>query len=155
MAACRRTMKDLKDIRAGPLPRYPIIKVDDANVLEWEVLLQPTTPPFSQGAFLNLSLNFPPQFPFLAPRIRFKTKIYHPSVDDEGKVCLMIILQENWKPAATIQFAESCGPKPLDRHRLTENTGQHHLTETASPKSLDRSCLTESARVESGVSRIA
>ncbi|XP_028969162.1 ubiquitin-conjugating enzyme E2 L5-like [Galendromus occidentalis] len=132
MAACRRALKDLKDIRAGPLPRYPIIKVDDANVLEWEVLLQPTSPPFNQGAFW-VSLNFPPQFPFVAPRIRFKTKIYHPSVDDEGKVCLMIILQENWKPATKVstileELADSID-KVSPEHALRSELVQEYLKE--------------------------
>lgn len=31
--------------------------------------------------------------------IYFKTKIYHPNVDEKGRVCLAIISIENWKPA--------------------------------------------------------
>lgn len=32
-------------------------------------------------------------------QITFKTKIYHPNVDEKGQVCLPIIIAENWKPA--------------------------------------------------------
>lgn len=29
----------------------------------------------------------------------FKTKIYHPNIDEKGQICIPIILAENWKPA--------------------------------------------------------
>ncbi|XP_029430498.1 ubiquitin/ISG15-conjugating enzyme E2 L6 isoform X2 [Rhinatrema bivittatum] len=32
----------------------------------------------------------------------FKTKIYHPNVDEKGQVCLPIISAENWKPGTKI-----------------------------------------------------
>lgn len=32
-------------------------------------------------------------------KIVFKTKIYHPNIDEKGQVCLPIISPENWKPA--------------------------------------------------------
>ena len=32
-------------------------------------------------------------------QITFKTKIYHPNIDEKGQVCLPIIGPENWKPA--------------------------------------------------------
>ena len=32
-------------------------------------------------------------------QITFKTKIYHPNIDEKGQVCLPIIGAENWKPA--------------------------------------------------------
>ena len=34
-----------------------------------------------------------------SPQITFKTKIYHPNIDEKGQVCLPIISPENWKPA--------------------------------------------------------
>ena len=38
-------------------------------------------------------------FIFRALQITFKTRIYHPNVDEKGQVCLPIISPENWKPA--------------------------------------------------------
>ena len=32
-------------------------------------------------------------------KVTFRTKIYHPNVDEKGQVCLPIISAENWKPA--------------------------------------------------------
>lgn len=55
-------------------------------------------PPYNKGAF-RIEINFPAEYPFKPPRITFKTKIYHPNVDEKGQVCLPIITAENWKPA--------------------------------------------------------
>ena len=40
---------------------------------------------FQQAAF-QIELKLPPEYPFKAPDIRFLTKIYHPCVDDRGKL---------------------------------------------------------------------
>lgn len=55
-------------------------------------------PPYNKGAF-RIEINFPAEYPFKPPKINFKTKIYHPNVDEKGQVCLPIISAENWKPA--------------------------------------------------------
>lgn len=55
-------------------------------------------PPYNKGAF-RIEINFPAEYPFKPPKINFKTKIYHPNIDEKGRVCLPIILPDNWKPA--------------------------------------------------------
>lgn len=55
-------------------------------------------PPYNKGAF-RIEINFPAEYPFKPPKICFKTKIYHPNIDEKGQVCLPIISAENWKPA--------------------------------------------------------
>ena len=55
-------------------------------------------PPYNKGAF-KISIEFPSEYPFKPPKITFKTKIYHPNIDEKGQVCLPIINAENWKPA--------------------------------------------------------
>ena len=54
--------------------------------------------PYNKGAF-KIEIAFPAEYPFKPPKILFKTKIYHPNVDEKGQVCLPIINAENWKPA--------------------------------------------------------
>lgn len=58
----------------------------------------PDNPPYNKGAF-RIEINFPVEYPFKPPKINFKTKIYHPNIDEKGQVCLSIISAENWKPA--------------------------------------------------------
>lgn len=54
--------------------------------------------PYNKGAF-RIEINFPAEYPFKPPKITFRTKIYHPNIDEKGQVCLPIISAENWKPA--------------------------------------------------------
>lgn len=54
--------------------------------------------PYNKGAF-RIEITFPAEYPFKPPKICFKTKIYHPNIDEKGQVCLPIISAENWKPA--------------------------------------------------------
>lgn len=55
-------------------------------------------PPYDKGAF-RIEIIFPAEYPFKPPKITFKTKIYHPNIDEKGQVCLPVISPENWKPA--------------------------------------------------------
>ena len=40
---------------------------------------------FLQGAWL-IDFEFPSEYPFKPPKVSFKTKIYHPNVDEKGQV---------------------------------------------------------------------
>jgi len=42
-----------------------------------------------------------PVYPHEAPKVKCKTKVYHPNIDLEGNVCLNI-LREDWKPVLSI-----------------------------------------------------
>ena len=47
-------------------------------------------------------LTFPGDFPFKPPKIMFKTKIYHPNVDDDGSICMPLLKGDVWKPATSV-----------------------------------------------------
>ncbi|EEC08372.1 ubiquitin-conjugating enzyme, putative [Ixodes scapularis] len=67
--------------------------------------------PYNRGAF-RIEINFPAEYPFKPPKITFRTKIYHPNIDEKGQVCLPIISPDNWKPATKTDqgtaLAHSC-----------------------------------------------
>lgn len=98
MAATRRLQKELLDIRKSGNKSFRDIQVDEANLLVWQGLLVPENPPYNKGAFL-IDIIFPAEYPFKPPKVSFRTKIYHPNVDEKGQVCLPIVAAENWKPA--------------------------------------------------------
>ncbi|XP_014778456.1 ubiquitin-conjugating enzyme E2 L3 [Octopus bimaculoides] len=99
MAATRRLQKELAELKSTNHKTYCDIIVDTNNILIWNCLLMPDNPPYNKGAF-KILIEFPAEYPFKPPRITFKTKIYHPNVDEKGQVCLPIISAENWKPAS-------------------------------------------------------
>lgn len=90
--------KELNDLRACGVKAYGNVDVDDSNLFHWSVLLVPDKEPYNKGAF-RVNITFPVDYPFKPPKLQFATKIYHPNVDEEGKLCLPIVSPENWKPA--------------------------------------------------------
>lgn len=97
MTACKRVAKELEALQKE-LPRYlRNLRSDDANVLEWHVLLLPDEPPYHHKAF-GVRISFPRDYPLKPPTVAFTTKIYHPNVDENGQVCLPIISKGNWEP---------------------------------------------------------
>lgn len=107
MAATRRLQKELQEINKGGIKSFKDLKVDDSNILQWQGLIVPDSAPYNKGAF-RIEMVFPAEYPFKPPRITFKTRIYHPNIDEKGQVCLPIISAENWKPATkTDQVLES------------------------------------------------
>ena len=54
----------------------------------------PAKTPYENGVF-NLEIQFPPDYPFKPPKIRFTTKVYHCNINSSGGICLDI-LKDNW-----------------------------------------------------------
>jgi len=98
MAATRRLTKELNDIRLSAQKVFRDIHVDESNILLWQGLICTDQAPYNKGAF-KIEIAFPAEYPFKPPKVTFKTKIYHPNIDEKGQVCLPIISPENWKPA--------------------------------------------------------
>uniref|UniRef100_A0A8C6CG92 E2 ubiquitin-conjugating enzyme n=1 Tax=Moschus moschiferus TaxID=68415 RepID=A0A8C6CG92_MOSMO len=95
MTASKRVAKELEELQKA-LPKYLRNLCSEDSVLQWRALLLPERPPYNLKAF-SLCVSFPREYPFLPPTVKFTTRIYHPSVDRDGRVCLPIISKENWK----------------------------------------------------------
>lgn len=130
MAATRRLQKELQDIRTAGLKSFREIVVDEQNILQWQGLLVPDSAPYAKGAF-RIDIQFPAEYPFKPPKIAFKTKIYHPNVDEKGQVCLPIVSADNWKPATktdqVIQALVSLINEPEPEHPLRGDLAEEFI----------------------------
>jgi ubiquitin-conjugating enzyme E2 T len=64
----------------------------------------PTDSPFEDGTF-KLDVQIPQRYPFDPPQIRFVTPIYHPNIDEAGRICADILKMPpagSWKPALNL-----------------------------------------------------
>lgn len=83
-------------------------------------------PPYSLRAF-HLRLDFPREYPLLPPTVTFLTRIYHPNVDEQGRVCLPLLSSQNWKPHTKARQGESgrCGARdPSGRGQRWKGLGE-------------------------------
>lgn len=46
-------------------------------------------------------LEFPEEYPFRSPRLLCRTRVFHPNIDGDGRVCLRV-LREGWMPTYTV-----------------------------------------------------
>jgi len=101
MAAQKRIQKEWKDL-AKDAPANCSAGPKNANDLfNWvATIMGPAKTPYENGVF-NLEIQFPPDYPFKPPKIRFTTKVYHCNINSSGGICLDI-LKDNWSPALTI-----------------------------------------------------
>jgi ubiquitin-conjugating enzyme E2 D/E len=101
MSSLRRIARDLKELQEGPLSNCSAGPVDESNMHVWKAnIIGPDDSPYARGIFF-LDIEFPLDYPFKPPHIRFVTKVYHPNINATGGICLDI-LKGQWSPALSI-----------------------------------------------------
>jgi ubiquitin-conjugating enzyme E2 M len=70
------------------------------NLLNFEITIRPDEGYYQGGTFV-FSFQISQVYPHEAPKVKCKTKVYHPNIDLEGNVCLNI-LREDWNPVLSV-----------------------------------------------------
>ncbi|XP_060646805.1 LOW QUALITY PROTEIN: ubiquitin-conjugating enzyme E2-18 kDa [Drosophila nasuta] len=130
MSASRRLSRELSDILASKSKILRNIEASDESLLLWTGLLVPEKAPYNKGAF-RIQISFPTQYPFLPPKILFKTQIYHPNINEKGEVCLPIITADNWKPTTrteqVLQSLIEIVHSPQPEHPLRSDLAEEYV----------------------------
>lgn len=84
-------------------------ELTDSSLLEWNALVFGPEDTCFEGGCFRLRMKFPRTYPITAPDVRFLSKMFHPNVYPNGKICLDILeMEEKWSPeytAATVLCA--------------------------------------------------
>ncbi|GFH15911.1 putative ubiquitin-conjugating enzyme e2 [Haematococcus lacustris] len=105
-SAARTIQAQLDELLQGPPPGVTA-GPDDDDLFQWTGIIQgPPGTPYEGGVFF-LDIQFPDNYPFEPPRVKFTTPLYHPNVNDKGGICLSILFQgctwdQGWSPAMSI-----------------------------------------------------
>ncbi|QKF93961.1 ubiquitin-conjugating enzyme E2 [Fadolivirus algeromassiliense] len=96
----RRLTTEASEMRTKAPENCSASPVGD-NLTHWEaVIIGPKGSPFENGIF-RLDIQFPQNYPFTAPHVKFVTPVYHPNINKNGAICLDI-LKDQWSPAITV-----------------------------------------------------
>lgn len=98
-----RYLQERSSLEKDPLEFCTVELVNDADIHNWRVKMTgPASTPYAGGIF-TLALEFPTQYPFKPPKIKFLTKTYHPSVQTEsGDICADVV-SEGWGPTLNVR----------------------------------------------------
>nr|CDI51569.1 probable UBC5-E2 ubiquitin-conjugating enzyme [Melanopsichium pennsylvanicum 4] len=97
MASSKRIGKELVDLTKEPVDGITV-EPKENNIYKWTAKIQgPPNSPYAGGTFL-VDMDFPIEYPFKSPKVRFNTRIYHPNIDEGGILLSILQLLEEPNP---------------------------------------------------------
>eukprot|EP01086_Lenisia_limosa_P002652 TRINITY_DN164_c0_g1_i3.p1 TRINITY_DN164_c0_g1~~TRINITY_DN164_c0_g1_i3.p1 ORF type:complete len:166 (-),score=35.74 TRINITY_DN164_c0_g1_i3:60-557(-) len=111
----RRLMREYKDITMNPTDGIVAGPIDEKNFFLWEATIEgPTETPYEGGCFTAI-LTFPNDYPISPPEMKFTSKMWHPNIYEDGRVCISILhppgddefgyelASERWSPVQSVE----------------------------------------------------
>ena len=97
---CREVVKIMEDMKNDKLSGISIDNHED--IMLWEAtIFGPEDTPYQGGKF-KLQIKFTTEYPVKPPSVKFISKMFHPNIYRDGKVCIDI-LQGEWSPALNVR----------------------------------------------------
>ena len=100
MSTLSRLKKELEDLVNNP-PCNCSAGLVDNNFYIWQATIIGPIGSVYEGGIFHLNIEFPQDYPFKSPKVKFITPIYHCNISSNGNICLDI-LKDQWSPALTI-----------------------------------------------------
>jgi len=106
-ADINRIKKELKDCSKEKNESSHIFAqlVDDSNLFHWKGEITGPVGTCYEGGKFAIDINLPSEYPFVPPKMKFDTKIWHPNISSESGAICLDILKNEWSPALTVRTA--------------------------------------------------
>jgi ubiquitin-conjugating enzyme E2 G1 len=113
MVSTIRLSREYQNLIKEPIDNVNFI-VNQDNLLNWEfTIIGPHDSPY-EGGIYNGIIVFPASYPTNPPKVEFKTKLFHPNVYPDGKLCISILHEgndttgyeheiERWRPVQNVR----------------------------------------------------
>ncbi|KAG9226040.1 hypothetical protein CCMSSC00406_0008702 [Pleurotus cornucopiae] len=102
-SVAKRLSNELMTLMMSSSPGISAFPRNDGNLFDWVGTIEGPAGTIYAGLTFRISIAFPPNYPYVAPTIKFETPCYHPNVDiNSGAICLDI-LQDKWSAVYSVQ----------------------------------------------------
>ncbi|KAG6848832.1 hypothetical protein H0H93_013653 [Arthromyces matolae] len=96
----KRIHREVADLKKEDLGSIVLAPSDD-NLYLWKGSIPGPEGSVYEGGVFNFEVTLAPDYPFSAPKVVFKTRIYHMNISEQGNICIDI-LKHNWSPALSL-----------------------------------------------------
>ncbi|CAL1710725.1 unnamed protein product [Somion occarium] len=96
----KRIHREIADLRKEDLGAIKLAPSSD-SLFNWKATIPGPEGSCYEGGVFEVDINLAPDYPFSAPRMTFRTRIYHMNISDRGGICIDI-LKHNWSPALSL-----------------------------------------------------
>lgn len=98
----KRLQSELMQLMMNAPPGISAFPDSDGNLLVWRATIEGPSDTYYDGMKFRISLEFPEDYPYTAPVVKFVSPMWHPNVDMAGNICLDI-LKERWSAVLNVQ----------------------------------------------------
>ena len=112
----KKLQREFKEINESGDGCFTVGLVDEDNYFKWEVSIEGPENTMFEGSIMRAILTFPVDYPMNPPDMLFLTKMWHPNIFKNGKVCISILhkpeidetnpqerLDEKWRPVLGVK----------------------------------------------------
>ena len=101
MSVTKRLQKELRDLMKDPPSYCSAGPASEDDLFTWKASIVGPAGSVYEGGVFRLAIHFPGDYPFMPPKVKFTTQIFHMNIDRRGAICLDI-LKDQWSPALTV-----------------------------------------------------
>ena len=106
----KRLQLELMNYNKNPIENAEILSNIYFNMFKWQVIIMGPKDSLYNGGVFSINVNYSREYPFRAPEFVMVTRIFHPNVYRDGRICCCVFDQDNskiWNYTWDIRYAIS------------------------------------------------